>query len=71
MSWEVFLASVPMDSPTARATARCWQDAPISDIRSLRNVKTWLKLIEPGVEYLAEDQRASLSGWLKLLPMLP
>lgn len=68
---DVFLASIPMDLAAAETSALSWRNAPAPVIKSLRNIKTWLKLIEPGIEYTTPDYRTLLNGWFDLMPMLP
>lgn len=69
---DCFLESLPMDTASARDKSRnWWEQQPVSVIKSLREVKTLLKLMEPGAGYLADDRREILEEWLSVLPLLP
>ena len=69
---DCFLVSLPMDIASARDKSRnWWEEQPNSVIKSLRQIKTLLKLMRPGGQYLADDRREILEEWLSILPLLP
>jgi hypothetical protein len=67
----VFLEWLPMDIGSARGKSGTWRDQRIEVIKSLRNIKTFLNLMEPGAAYLAPDEREVLDEWLGIRPALP
>lgn len=67
----IFLDSLPMDLVSARAKSQAWRGQPIQVIKSLRNIKNLLRLMEPGSAYLGDDQRETLEEWLRIRPELP
>jgi hypothetical protein len=69
---DCFLESLPMDVASARDKSRnWWREQPVSVIKSLREIKTLLKLMASGAEYLADDRREILEEWFSILPLLP
>jgi hypothetical protein len=68
---ETFLDWVPMDIETARSKSEIWMEQPLDVVKSLRRIKTLLKLMQPGVAYLTGDLRQTLNEWLSLAPLLP
>jgi hypothetical protein len=68
---EAFCASAPMSLGDAQREAQTWPTPSPAIIKSLRNVKSCLKLMEPGIEYLDDERQALLGRWLELLPILP
>jgi hypothetical protein len=53
---DVFLGSFAMDIGVARDKVLAWREEPVSVIKSLRETKNLLKLMEPGIGYLDNDK---------------
>jgi hypothetical protein len=68
---DIFIRSIPMDITSAREKCKLWRNQPISVIKSLRNAKNLLALIEPGISLLDGDKSTLLMDWLKIRPQLP
>lgn len=68
---DVFFGSLQLDIDAVRDKSRTWREEPVSVVKSLREIKTILKLIEPGIGYLAPDSAKRVDEWLKIRPLLP
>jgi hypothetical protein len=67
----MFVNSAPMDISDTRAKARTWHHQPVSVIKSLRQVKVLLTLMEPGLQYLDTAGHGTLREWLDAVAELP
>jgi len=69
--FDLFLQQIPIIIESAREKSKNWQERPVTIVIALREIKTLLGLMNPGVEYLDGERADLLAEWLKIRPLLP
>jgi hypothetical protein len=68
----IFEDSLTLDLNSARKKIEIWKECHSpADGLVLRQIKTRLRLMFPGINYLSGPQAQRLSAWYQLLPDLP